>query len=106
MIEYPVLFLFCFVLFFFFCFVLFVFGQSVGSFHEVNLIFIYFSKDGIIIEQDLEDYEAEVESPLMVQVDDYTIYTPRTPSGGPVLSFIMNILDGKNIAPENYNLLL
>ncbi len=51
--------------------------------------------DGIITETDLAMYHAEVQDdPLQIQLDDYTIYTPKPPASGAVASYIMNILDG------------
>eukprot|EP00058_Branchiostoma_floridae_P026463 XP_002611954.1 hypothetical protein BRAFLDRAFT_60348 [Branchiostoma floridae] len=51
--------------------------------------------NGIITEQDLRDYEAEMTSPLNITLDGgMTVLSPPPPSSGAVLSLILNILDG------------
>jgi len=37
----------------------------------------------------------EVKQPIHVTIDDLTVLTSGSPSGGPVMSLILNIVDGK-----------
>ncbi|XP_072048477.1 glutathione hydrolase 1 proenzyme-like [Amphiura filiformis] len=37
----------------------------------------------------------------MIKLDDFKLYSSQLPSGGPVLSFIMNILDGYDFSPDS-----
>ncbi|XP_072311533.1 glutathione hydrolase 1 proenzyme [Eucyclogobius newberryi] len=52
---------------------------------------------GIITKEDLQDYEAVVEQPLRLSVGEYTMAVPSAPASGPVLSLILNILNGYNL---------
>ncbi|XP_072022773.1 glutathione hydrolase 1 proenzyme-like [Amphiura filiformis] len=60
------------------------------------------ARGGIITTEDLAKYHTEVdENPLVIKLDDYTVYSPRPPASGAVASYIMNILDGYNLSPDS-----
>ncbi len=55
-------------------------------------------RGGIITKQDLADYEVEFREALNIDIDNIsTAYTTHAPSSGPILTFILNILQGINI---------
>ncbi|CAL1569447.1 unnamed protein product [Knipowitschia caucasica] len=56
---------------------------------------------GIITEEDLKDYVALVEEPLRVPVGDFSMAVPNAPASGPVLSLILNILNGYNLSADS-----
>ncbi|XP_067867085.1 glutathione hydrolase 1 proenzyme-like [Heterodontus francisci] len=56
---------------------------------------------GLISRDDLKQYKANRETPINVTLDEYTIYVPGAPSGGPVLALILKILDGYNFSRES-----
>ncbi|XP_019631454.1 PREDICTED: gamma-glutamyltranspeptidase 1-like [Branchiostoma belcheri] len=60
-----------------------------------NLVNDIQEANGIITEQDLRDYQVEVTSPLNISLaGGLTVLSPPPPASGPVLSLILNILDG------------
>lgn len=47
--------------------------------------------------EDLRDYKAELdETPIEVEIGEYKMVVPNAPASGPVLSLILNILNGRN----------
>lgn len=57
---------------------------------------------GIITMQDLQDYVPVLdEKPLRLSVGEYTVVVPNAPASGPVLSLILNILNGYNLTAES-----
>ena len=52
-------------------------------------------RGGIITKQDLAQYDVDYREALSVNINDrYTAYTTHAPSSGPILTFILNILQG------------
>jgi len=51
----------------------------------------------IVTLADLRDYRSVLKEPLAVSLNNgnYKVYSPTAPSSGVVLSFILNILDGR-----------
>lgn len=53
------------------------------------------NRNGIITKQDLANYQVDMREALSVAIGDkYTAYTTHAPSSGPILTFILNILEG------------
>ncbi|KAJ8313340.1 hypothetical protein KUTeg_009126 [Tegillarca granosa] len=61
------------------------------------------STEGALINStDLKNYVVKSTNPLTIKLlDGSVLFSPPPPSGGAVLSFILNILDGFQINPEN-----
>jgi gamma-glutamyltranspeptidase/glutathione hydrolase/leukotriene-C4 hydrolase len=52
-------------------------------------------RGGIITKQDLQDYEVDFREALSIDIGNlYTAYTTYAPTSGPILTFILNILQG------------
>ncbi|XP_037679468.1 glutathione hydrolase 5 proenzyme isoform X2 [Choloepus didactylus] len=51
--------------------------------------------------QDLAAFRPEVGGALEVPLGGYTLYSPPPPAGGPILSFILNVLKGFNFSAES-----
>ncbi|KPP60006.1 hypothetical protein Z043_122025, partial [Scleropages formosus] len=57
---------------------------------------------GIITLEDLNEYSPRLDkSPIEVHVGGFTMHVPNAPSGGPVLSLILKILQGYNLTAES-----
>jgi len=55
-------------------------------------------RGGIIKKEDLAAYEVDFREALSVDIsNNYTAYTTHAPSSGPILTFILNILQGIQI---------
>ena len=52
-------------------------------------------RGGIITRQDLAEFDVDFREALNVSINDtHTAYTTHAPSSGPILTFILNILQG------------
>lgn len=57
---------------------------------------------GIITMEDLQDYVPVLdEAPLRLSVGEYTMAVPNAPASGPVLSLILNILNGYDLTEKS-----
>jgi gamma-glutamyltranspeptidase/glutathione hydrolase/leukotriene-C4 hydrolase len=55
-------------------------------------------RGGIITKQDLADYEVDFQEALSIDINNsFTAYTTCAPTSGPILTFILNILQGNQI---------
>jgi gamma-glutamyltranspeptidase/glutathione hydrolase len=48
---------------------------------------------GVLMKEDLLEYEAKADEPISINYKDYTIHTPSSPNGGPTVLQTLNILE-------------
>ena len=53
------------------------------------------AKGGIITLNDLKNYQVKIKPAVQTRLDRYTLITCPAPTAGPVLSLILNVLDGR-----------
>ncbi|KAI4884877.1 hypothetical protein NFI96_005453 [Prochilodus magdalenae] len=61
----------------------------------------YASPGGTLTLEDLSLFEVSEFEPWNVSLGDYTMYFPPPPSGGALVSFILNVMEGYNLGPAS-----
>lgn len=71
-----------------------------GSLAE-NIVNDIHAKGGIITLDDLANYKVKKTKLLVTDIGDYTLHAMASPTGGPILTHILNILKGYSFSPED-----
>jgi len=77
--------------------------EAAWDFFNHQMIHFYTS-GSIITGEDLLQYTVRLTPATKVTLNkEYSIYTPEVPSGGVILAFILNVLDGKSCLSVIYS---
>ncbi|XP_072839191.2 glutathione hydrolase 5 proenzyme isoform X1 [Pogona vitticeps] len=63
------------------------------------------AQGGKLTLEDLRNYRVEVVAPVVTSLGGYTLYSAPRPAAGPILSFILKVLEGFNFTSESLSTL-